>query len=137
MPDIGRKATGVRVVRGGFGDGNQLEGYAGADLAAGDACYIDPATGDFLLADATAAGTAGAKGLAASNARAGQGVTLLFNGEMDGFDLSGLAFGDTVYLSETSGALADAAPATTGAVTVEVGTVINVGGDRVLKVEVK
>lgn len=137
MADVPKLATGIRVVRGGFGDGNQLEGYAGADLAAGDTCYIDPATGDFLLADATADATAGVKGFAASNARQGQGVTLLFNGEMDGFDLSGLAFGDPVYLSETPGAIADAAPVTAGSVTTVVGTVIAVAGSKVLKVEVK
>lgn len=137
MADIARRATGVRIVRGGFGDGNQLEGIAGANLEAGHACYIDPATGDFLLADATAAATAGVKGIAGSKATTGQGETLLFNGEMDGFDLSALAFGAAVYLSETPGALADAVPATAGALTTRVGTVINVGGDKVLKVEVK
>jgi hypothetical protein len=136
MADIAKRATGIRVVRGGFGDGNQLEGYAGVDLAAGDAAIIDGASGDFVLADATVAGTAGVVGIAASRARAGQGVTLLYNGEMDGFDLSGLAFGAGVLLSETPGALADTAPTTAGAVTVRVGKVVKVGPDKVLKVEV-
>lgn len=136
MADIAKEVTGVRVVRGGFGDGNQLEGVAGADLSAGDAAIIDSATGDFVLADATAAATSGVKGVAAADARRGQGATLLFNGEMDGYDLSALSYGAAVYLSETPGALADAVPATAGASTVRVGTVIKVGSDKLLKVEV-
>lgn len=137
MADIPRLATGVRIVRGGFGDGNQVEGVANVDLSAGDAIIIDTTTGNFVLADASVAGTSKCKGLVASTVKAGYGVTALFNGEMDGFNLAALAYGQDVFLSITAGALADTAPVGAGEQTVKVGTVIKVNDDKVLKVEVR
>lgn len=133
MADIAKLATGVRIVRGGFGDGNQVEGVANVDLSAGDAIIVDPTTGNFALASASVAGTNKCKGLVASNVKAGYGVTALFNGEMDGFNLSALAYGQDVFLSNTAGAIGDVA----GTTSVKVGTVIKVNDDKVLKVEVR
>lgn len=133
MADIAKKATGVRIVRGGHGDGNQVEGVAGIDLSAGDAIIIDGATGNLVRANASVAGTNKCKGLVASNVKAGYGVTALFNGEMDGFNLSALAYGQDVFLSNTAGAIGDVA----GTTSVKVGTVISVNGDKILKVEVR
>ena len=94
---------------------------------------INPANGEFVKADASAAANARSIGLANGKARAGMGATALFNGEMDGFDLSGLAFGADVFLSNTVGAIADVA----GTTSKTVGRVINVNGDKILKVEVR
>lgn len=48
-------------------------------------------------------------GIALKSVAAGEPVTLLAEGILDGFDLSGLAYNAPVFLSDTDGRLADAA----------------------------
>lgn len=132
MADIARKSTGVRVVRGGLHDYNHVEGRAGADHAAGDAVRFDPAAGTYVKADASAAANAKAVGLVMATVRNGMGCSALFNGEMDGFDLSALQYGQDVFLSNAAGVLSD----TAGTTNKKIGTVINVNGDKILKVQV-
>jgi len=87
---------------------------AGVDLTAGQAVRYDPATGDWLLADATAtAANNRVYGIVTRTAKAGEYVTAIQKGLLDGFDLSALSYGVSVFLSNTSGAIADAAGTTT------------------------
>lgn len=53
----------------------------------------------------------------------GKGVSVLTEGHVFGFDVSAVAVGTILYLSETAGALADAAPAGTGTA-IKVGKVV-------------
>lgn len=76
----------------------------------GDACFFSASTGRLTKSNAGAAATARFHGLVVH--RAGSGATILKRGRVAGFDLSGLSYGDKVYLSAaTAGALADAPPA--------------------------
>jgi hypothetical protein len=86
---------------------------------AGQALYLT-SSGTYGLADANAAGKQQIRGIALEAGGAGQGVTMLELGELYGYDLSGLAYDDLVYLSDTAGALADAA----GTMTVQCGRVV-------------
>lgn len=110
---------------------------AAAAIAIGQAVYIDSA-GKFALADASGAGTAGAFGVAIQKAtEAGEAVTAVRKGLLDmGDALDALAFGASVYLSDTNtGILADAA----GTVSKVVGTVAPAWGatsaDKLLRVD--
>lgn len=86
---------------------------------AGQPLYLT-ASGTYGLADANAAGKQQVRGLALEAGGAGQAVTMLEVGEVYGFTLSGLAYDDLVYLSDTAGKLADAA----GTMTVQCGRVV-------------
>jgi len=89
-------------------------------ITAGNAMRLDTATGKFTKANGTAAGEARVKWIATKTVVAGQPVTGIKRGVMDGYDLSGLAYDADVYLSDTDGTLAD----TNGTVNVKVGRVI-------------
>ena len=90
---------------------------AAATITAGQVVYRDTA-GKADLADASAAGTAGARGIALESVVAGEAVTVCVEGELEGFTIS-QAYDAPIFLSDTAGALADA----TGTVTVAVGNV--------------
>lgn len=76
--------------------------------------------GKVVKASAAAAGTADVKGIGlARRPGANYGLTVLKQGVLEGFDLSSLAFGAAVYLSDTPGRLSTAA----GTVSVIVGYV--------------
>lgn len=90
---------------------------AAAAITAGQVVYRD-ATGKADLADASAAGTAGARGIALKTVAAGEAVTVLAEGEVEGYTIS-QAYDAPIFLSDTAGALADAA----GTVSVAVGNV--------------
>jgi hypothetical protein len=93
---------------------------AAVAMAIGKACYFNT-SGNAALSDGSAAGTAHFDGLALEAAGAGFGISLLKRGIVAGFNLSGLAYGASVYLSDTdTGILADAA----GTVSVAVGKVV-------------
>lgn len=91
---------------------------SGVAITPGQATYF-AADGDAELADGSAAGTAKVRGIALKQVSAGQPVSILLQGPILGWDLSGLAYGADVFLSDTAGELADAA----GTVSVKVGTV--------------
>ncbi len=93
-------------------------GIAAAAIEAGQVVYID-SSGDVDLADASAAGTATARGIALESAGAGQAIDFCERGWLFGFTLS-QAYSAAIYLSDTAGDLADAV----GTVTVLVGRVV-------------
>lgn len=89
-------------------------------ITAGQAVRIDTATGKATKANATLAAEARIYGVALKTVAAGEPVTVLRCGVLDGYDVSGMAFDDDVFLSNTDGTLADAA----GTVSTVVGKVI-------------
>lgn len=113
---------------------------AAAAMAEGAVAYID-SNGKAALADASASGTSDAAahgGVCIQKATtAGETVTLVRKGLVDlGDALGDLAFGATVYLSDTNtGIMADAA----GTRTLAVGTVVPSWGattaDKLLRVD--
>ncbi len=114
MADITVTAADVRPLPGAV-----IEAYdAGGALSVGDAVYM-AADGDVEEADASAAGTAYAIGIVvsitnaatgATTAAAGDKVDVCTAGRVTGF--SGMTPGDVLYMSDTAGALADAAGTT-------------------------
>jgi hypothetical protein len=93
---------------------------AGVAITRGQAVYFVTSTGKLALADASAAGTAQFRGIALQTAQIGQPVDVIMRGFVSGFTISGLAYEALVYLSDTAGALANAA----GTVTVPAGRVL-------------
>ena len=92
---------------------------AAATITAGQVVYQDSA-GKADLADGSSAGTAQVRGIALNGGGAGQAINVLWDGEVEGFTITSLAYDARVYLSDTAGALADAA----GTVAVTVGRVV-------------
>ena len=115
MTDI--TVTAARVA--GNTDTRTRSYKAAATITAGQALYI-LAAGTVGLADATSGGAALLqwRGIALNGASAGEAVTMAWEGPVEGFTLTGNV--DTLlYLSNTAGAIADAA----GDVSVPVGRV--------------
>lgn len=83
-------------------------GICAVDVERGQTVYRNSA-GKLALADASAAGTAHLEGLALQPGNAGDVIDYLRRGPVGGFDLSGLAYGASVYQSNDAGELADAA----------------------------
>jgi hypothetical protein len=84
----------------------------------GQAVYFHATTGRLTASSAGATGTAKMAGLLVqNNGRAG---TYIVRGRVGGFNLSGLDYGASVYLSNTAGKLADSA----GTTSVKVGVVV-------------
>lgn len=100
----------------------KADGPTDETLAAGAAVRRDTTSAKFTKGNATAAGEAAIYGISLTKAHyAGQAITAVRRGLVDvGNALDALAFGASVYLSNTDGALADAA----GTVSVVVGTVV-------------
>jgi hypothetical protein len=88
----------------------------------GQAARLDTSNGKLTKSNGTTAPEARLLGIATGGVAnvAGLPVTVIRKGVVDGYDLSGLAYDAPVYLSDTDGALADAA----GTVSVVVGRVI-------------
>lgn len=91
------------------------------DISVGQSVYIDPTTGKVGLADADAAGHEQFAGVALHTKKAGETVEVQMQGEIYGFDLSGINYAGLVYQSGTAGAFADTA---NGTKTVQVGRVV-------------
>lgn len=89
-------------------------------VARGQPAYQVAASGKFGLADANGSGKQQFRGLFLDPGASGQGVSLIKEGRVEGFDLSGLDYDDPVYLSDTVGELSDSA----GTMTVIVGRVV-------------
>lgn len=102
---------------------------ANETVANGQAGYL-ASTGKYGLADANASGKQQFRGIFIEAAGANQGTSLLKRGHVGGYDLSGLAYDAPVYLSDTAGALADAA----GTMTVPVGRVVPMSDTDATKV---
>lgn len=87
-------------------------------IEAGQAVYI-LTTGKVGKADAATAGKQQFRGIALKDVAAGQAVSVLKKGYVEGFSVSGMNADALAYLSNTAGALADAA----GTMTVNAGRV--------------
>jgi hypothetical protein len=85
-------------------------GIAAAALEAGNPVYID-SNGKYNKADANAAAADQFRGIALETVGAGQPVSVLVEGELTGYTLTGV-YDSAIYVSETAGELADAAGAT-------------------------
>ncbi len=81
---------------------------AAESLTAGQAVYIN-SNGKVAKSNGGAAGTAKFRGVALESVGAGQAVSVMFEGEIGGFTVSGLAYDAVVYLSDTAGAFDTAA----------------------------
>lgn len=124
----------LRVVR----SDEQFTGIAGVAITIGQVVRIDVATGRFALALGTTAPNARALGIALKTSAAGEAVTVLRRGILDGFALSALAYDQAVFVSDTGGAVGDVA----GTVSVNLGRVvpgfaqtIGVAADKLLLAE--
>ena len=105
---------------------------AAATITKGQAVYFTTA-GTVGVADANDSGKQQFRGIALNGGGAGQAIDVLHEGEVYGFTISGLNADVLVYLSDTAGALADAA----GTMTVAVGRVVclsDKGATKVLRV---
>ena len=77
-------------------------------ITKGQAVYVN-SNGKAALADASAAGTLNLVAIALNSVGAGQPVSVLKAGFVAGATLTGLAYGDPVYVSDTAGGLDTAA----------------------------
>lgn len=110
---------------GSTGPNYQITGVAAVAITAGSPVLFD-ANGKFIVADADAAAADACFGIATRSALAGEAVTVMRRGFMDGW--SNLpAYGAPVYVSNTAGKLADAA----GTASIVVGYVVSVAGTNV------
>ena len=100
--------------------GHSVIAVAGVALTALQPVYLDGTTGKLALGDGSAAGTAGIIGLAAKAVAANEAVTVLGDGSIVAGVTLTQNYGTRVYLSDTAGAMADAA----GTVAVTIGRVI-------------
>jgi predicted RecA/RadA family phage recombinase len=99
-------------------------------IEAGAPVRIDPTTGKFRNGNGTDMTEGPVYGIALRSVAAGEAVTALNSGVLDGFALSGMNYNAPVYLSDTDGRIADAA----GTKAILIGRVIgghaNVLGDN-------
>jgi predicted RecA/RadA family phage recombinase len=89
-------------------------------IEAGAPVRLDPTTGKFRNGNGSDMTEGKFFGIALRSVAAGEAVTALRRGILDGFDLSGLNFGATVYLSDTDGSISG----TAGTKAVTVGYVV-------------
>jgi len=136
--------TADKINVGTSGPNDQHTFVAGGTSQAAAPFYINGTDGKaYPAADGTGTNSTGVWGLATKAVKAaGEPVTLIRRGILDGLDLSGMSYGGSVYLSTTSGRLADASPGTNGAI-IKVGEVLpayavplGTSPDKLLKVEV-
>src|SRR5262245_5369730 len=105
MADLTVTAAQVAVVFPHSALNETYDIVAGVAITAGQAIRQNT-SGKGALADTDAgSGAEKAIGLALNAAGAGQAVSYLRRGVVYGFDLSGLAYGALVYLSDTAGKL--------------------------------
>lgn len=88
-------------------------------VVAGNVVYLDTTAGTVRKGSAGASGTKQAQGVALATKAEGEAVDVLEDGWLEGPDVSGLAYGALVYLSDTAGGLAT----TAGTATVVLGKV--------------
>jgi hypothetical protein len=123
-------ADTLNVLNAIDGDYAQESGVANVALARADVVDLVPSStgaGRLRKADASAAATAKAVGIALRAAAAGGGVTIATKALVAGFDLSALNFGADVFLSDVAGKLST----TPGTVPVVVGKVVPFHGQLI------
>lgn len=91
----------------------------GETITKGQAVYL-ATTGKVGVADANASGKQQAIGIALKGGAANEVIDVMVKGRVAGFTLTSQDYGAPLYLSDTAGALADAA----GTMTVGVGRVV-------------
>lgn len=89
-------------------------------ITAGAPVRLDTTSGKFTNSNGTTAPEARVWGIALKTVAAGEPVTAIRNGVLDGFDLSSQAYDAAIYASDTDGRLGDAA----GTVSTVIGRVI-------------
>ena len=89
-------------------------------ITAGAPVRFDTSLGTFTPANGTTAAEARVYGIATKTVGAGQALTAIRQGVLDGFVLTGVAYDGALYLSDTDGRIADAA----GTVPIVLGRVI-------------
>jgi hypothetical protein len=82
----------------------RLSYIAAEAISKSEGVYIN-SSGKAALADASAAGTAVCRGIAISDAGAGQVVEVLAFGYLTGYDLSSVAYDTILSVSDTAGAI--------------------------------
>lgn len=100
---------------------------AAATITAGQVVYLD-SNGKAGVADANDSGKEQARGIALNGGGAGQAISVLKRGHVYGFTISSMAYDALAYLSNTAGALADAA----GTMTVRCGRVVSLSDGTTL-----
>ncbi len=116
MTDIVVTPADVRPLPGA----TMFRGVAGAALNVGESVYKHSTTNQWRKTDASAASTAKARGVVVSApngalaAVAGDAIDIVTEGPVAGF--ASMTPGAVEYVSETAGAIADAAPSTAAAV---------------------
>jgi hypothetical protein len=127
MSDIALKSTNASTQTGNTNATADVEQSieqmtlkAAADMNELTPVYVD-ANGKFSAADGSAAPTADVYGVTLKKVKAGRPVTAIAKGIVGGLDLSGLAYGASVFLSDTDGGRLSTAA---GTVSVTVGKVI-------------
>jgi hypothetical protein len=110
---------------------------AAETIAAGAPVRIDTTAGTFTNANGTTTGEARVWGIATRSVVAGQPVTAVRRGTLDGFTFS-QAYDAAIYLSDTDGTLADAAGTVStvvGRVVPGTATTLGTAYDKLLSVE--
>ena len=107
MADITSTAAQVSLVQ--VQNSEVYDFIAAVAITAGQVVYLVTSTGKVNLADASAEGTAQAVGVALQTVGANQAVSVLKRGKIAGFTLTSQTIADQIFLSDTAGALADAA----------------------------
>lgn len=112
---------------------------AGEDITAGAPLTIN-STGKFVNSDANGAAPLNTcKAISTRTVKSGQSVTGIQEGDMDGWDLSGLAYGALVYVSDTVGRIGSGSGTASlplGYVKPATGNPITSSHDKVLHVNV-
>lgn len=117
----------------------QLTLIAAEVIVAGAPVRIDANSGKFTNANATTAGEAAVYGIAVQSVVAGQPLTALRIGKMDGFTFS-QDYNDALFLSDTDGRIADAAgtvPVALGRIIAGNANLIGTSPDKILEVDVR
>ncbi len=107
--------------------GITVPGTAGATISFGDLCYLDVTATEWLLADASAASTAGdvVLGICVDASTDGNATSMLLIGTVRSAAFpASIALGAPVYVSETAGDVTATAPTTTDSVMRRVGWAI-------------
>lgn len=105
----------------------QMTLEAAEAITAGFLVRIDTSAGTFTLANGSSAAEARVYGMALKTVAAGEPVTAVRKGVVDGHDLDSLAYDDDVFLSDTDGRADD----TAGTVSTVIGKVIPAEGQAV------
>lgn len=99
------------------------------DVTRGDLVYWN-SSGKLVKSSAAASGTAKCAGMVMTSVKAGQAVDILKEGHVEGFTLTGLAYGAKAYMADASGGLDTAA----GTVSKVMGSVVPLSDPAATKV---